>query len=79
MSCTKSCAKIFAMVIVVMAVLLAVLASILPQERLDYIIVVSRFFDIMVPVLAVGALVKYICSCPAKSCGCGPKDEQCKG
>ncbi|QLH41989.1 MAG: hypothetical protein HWD59_04180 [Coxiellaceae bacterium] len=32
----------------------------LPQERLAELIFVTRIFDVMLPVLAVGALVKYV-------------------
>ncbi len=59
--------KVFATVIVIMALVLAVLASVWPQERLADIIYVSRFFDVMLPVLGVGALIKYLCCCGKKS------------
>jgi peptidoglycan/LPS O-acetylase OafA/YrhL len=62
------CGRIFAIVFIVIALLLAIFASILPQEKLATIIYISRFFDIMLPVLAVGALVKYLCSHKWKSC-----------
>ncbi len=52
--------KIFAIAVIVIAIALALLASFLPQERLVDVVYVSRFFDVMIPVLAVGALVKYI-------------------
>lgn len=52
--------KIFALIIFLIALFLAVSASILPQDRLAGIIYFSRFFDIMLPVLAVGALLKYL-------------------
>lgn len=60
------CSKVFVIVIVAIALLQAVLASVLPQEYLEYVVGVSRFFDIMLPVLAVGALLKYLCKCPMK-------------
>lgn len=46
------------------AVVVALLASFLPQDNLHYLGPVSRFFDIMIPFLAVGALVKYLFSGP---------------
>ena len=64
------CGKVFAVIFIIIALLLAIFASILPQERLGGIIYISRFFDVMLPVLAVGALIKYLCfghkwrSCP---------------
>ena len=58
--------KIFSTVVVIIALVLAVLASVWPQERLADIIYVSRFFDVMLPVLGVGALIKYLCCCGKK-------------
>lgn len=55
------CGRILAVVFIGLALLLAILASMLPQDRLASIIYISRFFDIMIPVLAVGALIKYLC------------------
>ncbi|MBA2655204.1 MAG: hypothetical protein H0U71_09110 [Gammaproteobacteria bacterium] len=55
--------KLFALLFIIIALLLAGFASILPQDRLASIIYITRFFDIMLPVLAVGALIKYLFSC----------------
>ena len=57
------CRKIFAVIVIAIALILAILATVWPQERLSDIIFVSRFFDVMIPVLAVGALIKYLCGC----------------
>ncbi len=54
------CSRIFAVIFVIIALLLAITASMLPQDRLASIIYITRFFDIMLPVLAVGALIKYL-------------------
>lgn len=63
--------KIWAVIVVVVALVLALLASFWPQDRLADIIYVSRFFDVMLPILAVGALVKYLCQCKAcYNCKC---------
>lgn len=66
------CGKIFTVVIILIAVVLAVLGSALAPEHIDYIIIISKFFDIMLPILAVGALIKYLCRCP-KCCTCSTK------
>ncbi len=66
------CGKIFTVVILLIAIVLAVLGSLLAPEHIDYVIVASKFFDIMLPVLAVGALIKYLCKCP-KCCTCSAK------
>jgi hypothetical protein len=53
----------FKMAIVGVALLVAVLAVVLPHEKLIYLGYVSRFFEIMLPFLAVGALIKYLFNC----------------
>lgn len=68
------CTKVFAIIFIVIALLLAIFASILPQNQLTGIIYLSRFFDIMIPVLAVGALIKYLFCHKWRSCvGCDAK------
>ena len=57
------CGKIFAIVMLVIALLLAIFASVLPQEKLTSIIYFTRFFEVMIPVLAVAGLIKYLFSC----------------
>lgn len=52
--------RIFATVVIIIALVLAIAATIMPPEKLASIIYVSRFFDVMLPILAVGALIKYI-------------------
>ena len=42
------------------AVAVSLLAALLPQENLPTLGLVSRFFEIMMPFLAVGALIKYL-------------------
>jgi hypothetical protein len=42
------------------AVVVSLLAALLPQEQLHSLGLVSRFFEIMIPFLAVGSLVKYL-------------------
>lgn len=70
----KMCHRITATISIVVALALAITVSIWHQQALTYIIYVTRFFDIMLPVLAVGALIKYlICG----SCTCHHNDESC--
>lgn len=75
------CGKIFTIVIVLIAVIMALLAIFLPPQHIEYLIVVSKFFDVMLPILAVGALLKYLCRCPAYAVNCSycNKDEQASG
>jgi len=74
-----TCNKIIIGIIVVIALVLAILVSIWHQQGLAYIIFVSRFFDVMLPVLAVGALLKYLlCGCCHKHNSPEEKSECCK-
>jgi hypothetical protein len=53
---------IFGVIMLIIALLLALFASFLPQDKLAGIIYFTRFFDIMIPVLAVGGLIRYLLS-----------------
>lgn len=69
------CRKLFAVLIVLIALLMAVLVSVLPQDRLASLFYVSRFIEVMIPVLGAGALIKYLFSCSSSKCGvCKSKD-----
>ena len=57
------CNRTFAIIFFVIALGLAIYAAVASQAQLVHIIYISRFFDIMLPVLAVGALVKYLWCC----------------
>ncbi len=57
------CNKVFALVMIIIALALAVTATILPKERSADIVYISRFFEVMLPVLGVGALIKYLFYC----------------
>lgn len=57
------CNTILAAVTIIVALLVAILGVLLPPTSLHLIIFVSRFFEIMIPILVVGALLKYLCSC----------------
>jgi len=72
--CKNICNKIIGVLVIIVAITLAIVVSIWHQEGLAYIIFISRFFDVMLPVLAVGALLKYlICGC-----GCHCHNDTCK-
>lgn len=63
------CHKVFAIVILILALLMGVLVSVLPQDTLANLFYVSRFVEVMIPILGVGALIKYLFSCK-KGCCC---------
>jgi len=52
--------KLFCFLIVLVAIVLAILGITLPRTALQPIIVITNFFDIMIPILAVGALINYL-------------------
>lgn len=60
MECPKDCETSLKYLVLGVALIVAVLAVVLPHEKLVYLGYVSRFFEIMLPFLAVGALVKYL-------------------
>lgn len=71
--------KALAATITIIALALAIIVSFWHSEGLDYIIFISRFFDVMLPILAVGALLKFIFThghCDCSCCCCQKKDEK---
>lgn len=55
--------KIFVALIVIVGVLVGILALALPRDQIVHLIVFRDFFDVSLPILAFGALIKYLCSC----------------
>ncbi len=63
--------KIFVALIVIAGIAVGVAALVLPRDQIVHLIVFRDFFDISLPILAFGALVKYLCSCGrCASCKC---------
>ncbi|MGD9108004.1 MAG: hypothetical protein PVI75_02415 [Gammaproteobacteria bacterium] len=62
---------LFAWVMIILALVLAVLGIALPRNHLPTIIFITNFFEFMIPVLAVAALINYLW----KSCSCCCKKE----
>ena len=61
------CHKVYSLIVVIVAIILALLAVVLPQGPQAYLSAIMKFFEVMIPVLAVGALIKYLCCCPSKN------------
>ncbi len=55
--------RVFVILIVLVAIVVGVLALTLPREEIVKLIIFRDFFDVSLPILAFGALVKYLCSC----------------
>jgi hypothetical protein len=70
------CHKILISVIILIALALAIIVSLCHQQGLAYILFISRFFDVMLPVLGVGALLKYLL-CSHRHCCC-KSDDTCQ-
>jgi hypothetical protein len=68
------CKKVVSIIVIIVSLALAVAVNFIPQQSLNYIISVTKFFDVMLPVLAVGALLKYLI-CGNCGCSCG---DSCK-
>lgn len=52
--------KTFCLILVLLAFALAILGIAMPRTALQPIIMTTNFFDIMIPVLAVAALINYL-------------------
>jgi hypothetical protein len=64
--------RIFIALIVIIAVIVGVLALCVNHEDLIRLTRFRDFFDVALPILGFGALVKYMCSCSSRCC-CGDK------
>lgn len=73
--------KVFVFLIVLVAVAVGLgtpvgLGTQLPREMLMKVIIFREFFDAALPVLAFGALIKYLCTCCFKCDDCHKKCEE---
>jgi hypothetical protein len=62
--------KVFSITVVIIAVLIGILVCVVPMTSIMSVLLVMKFFQAMIPVLGVGALLKYILcgnSCPTCS------------
>ena len=65
--CNYSCGSMLQYGVIGLAIIVAALALIIPKAQLYRLAPVSQFFEIMLPFLGVGALIKYLC-CGSKDC-----------
>lgn len=56
--------RIFVILIVLISVIVGILALTLPHDEIVKLIIFRDFFDISLPILAFGALVKFLFTCP---------------
>lgn len=55
--------RLFVMLIILVAIAVGVFALVLPRDQLVRLIIFRDFFDVTLPILAFGALIKYLCTC----------------
>lgn len=55
--------RVFVTLIILTALIVGGLALTLPREEIVKLIIFRDFFDVSLPILAFGALVKYLCTC----------------
>ncbi|OGT37678.1 MAG: hypothetical protein A3F12_07630 [Gammaproteobacteria bacterium RIFCSPHIGHO2_12_FULL_38_14] len=67
--------RFFVFVIILIAVAVGVFALVLPRDQLVRLIVFRDFFDVTLPILAFGALIKYLCTCCVNCKICHEKKE----
>ena len=65
--------RIFITLIILIALAVGIFALVLPRDQLVRLIIFRDFFDVTLPILAFGALVKYLCVCCAKCKSCHTK------
>lgn len=67
--------RIFVTLVILIALAVGVLALALPRDQLVKLIIFRDFFDVALPILAFGALVKYLCTCCMRCKICHEKGE----
>jgi len=55
--------RLFVTLIILIALIVGILAISLPRDALIRLIIFRDFFDITLPILGFGALIKYLCTC----------------
>lgn len=58
--------RFFVALIILIAIAVGIFALVLPRDQLVRLIIFRDFFDVTLPILAFGALVKYLCTCCLK-------------
>ncbi len=56
--------KIFCALVILVAILIGTFVLVLPRDQLIRLILFRDFFDVALPILAFGALIKYLCTFP---------------
>lgn len=62
--------RIFVGLVILVAIAVGVLALVLRSDQIINLVIFRDFFDVALPILAFGALIKYLCTCCAKCKNC---------
>lgn len=62
--------RVFITLIVLIAIVVGIFAFYLPRDQLLKLIIFRDFFDVTLPILAFGALIKYLCTACIKCKAC---------
>ena len=68
--------KYITRILAAVAIIVGILSLVLPMEKTAAIVAIENFFGVMLPILAVGALFKYIFTC-TKTEHCDKDKGQC--
>ena len=86
--CKKMCSRIITAVVIAIALVLSVLMALYGDDSGSvchkFIAFIIKPFDVMIPVLAAGALIKYLIGggdgcCDRSSCGTDDREQSCCG
>ena len=69
--------RIFVFLIILIGIVAGILAPLLPRDQLVGLIRFRDFFDVALPILAFGALVKYLCTCCVNCRRCHDNNKTC--
>lgn len=74
------CNKMFGGIVVIVAIAMALMVNFISIDNIDGVMRVFKFFDAMIPVLATGALIKFLFwGKKGGCCGkCGKENCACK-
>ena len=61
--------KTFAVIILALAAIVGIVVTALPADDLSSIVFLPKFFEVFLPILGAGALIKYLFT---HHCSCGP-------
>ncbi len=68
--------KVFSIIVIALGVVLGIIAALVPAESLSGLAFIPKFFEIFIPILGAGALIKYLFSYKC-GCSCCNKGTEC--